>query len=494
MVRQTTNHGLHVYEQGDTDWTHAPDMETIEERLVVRDAREAIGDYEPHEGATYVATDTGAVYDGDGEEWTKATREYATAAVDDLITRETPVADVRAYGADGDGSGDDTGALRDALDATDAGVVYLPRGTYRITDQLSVGSARLRGDGMGTSTIELEENVERAIAVDGEGGRVADFSLECDGRAVTGVQLEAAHASAERVAVDGVDQWGSQEGSTACINVMSAPHADVTRCRATRARAPNTGISNGIHVAGGGGDVTVSGCRVDDVTPKDDGDGIVIQGENPGTRVIGNHVTDAAKSALKINRPSSRTISVLATGNTLQAHEDCLSIARIQGTETTFAGNTLVQKRVGDAALRVSTDPSFEGAPVTVSGNVIELTDPAGGNDLIRVRDWDRTVVLNDNSLKLHGGGDRGIRVDGSKNVVINGNSVDAVGGNAVELAGTNGASITGNVFDDVGGAGIAIDDDAERCAITGNAIDAADGIAVADGASDVEVGTNVGG
>ena len=50
------------------------------------------------------------------------------------------VADVRAYGAKGDGQTDDTVAIKAAL-GTGANV-YLPRGTYRITDSLPVRSAR----------------------------------------------------------------------------------------------------------------------------------------------------------------------------------------------------------------------------------------------------------------------------------------------------------------------------------------------------------------
>ncbi|MFC3958596.1 right-handed parallel beta-helix repeat-containing protein [Halovivax cerinus] len=494
MVRKTHNHGLHVYERGDTDWTHAPDMETIERRLVVRGERAALDSYDPHDGATFVATDTGAVFDGDGDSWSRATRRYAETTVDDLRTRETPVADVRAYGATGDGESDDTEAIRSAIDTDGAAVAYLPKGTYRVTDELSLDSTNLRGDGAGATTIALDERVDRALAVDGAGGGVADLTVECNGMAMEGVRLAAEHALAERVAVDHVTQWGDRDESTACINVMSAPHATVESCRATRARAPNTGVSNGIHVAGDGGGVTIRNCAVDDVTPKADGDGIVVQGLNDGTRVIGNHVTNAAKSALKLNRPTERPISVLATGNTLQAGSNCLSIARIQGTETTFAGNTLVQDRVADAALRVSTDPDLDAAPVTVTGNVIELTDPADGNDLIRIRDWDRGVVVSGNTCKLYGGGNCGIRADSSENVVIEGNALDQVGETAISLVGTSLASVTGNVVDDAGTAGISLDAEASRCVVTGNVVDAPDGITVADGAADVAVGTNVGG
>lgn len=81
MVDQTPNHELNQYRPGDTDWTHAPDMATIEERLVIRDVVDALDRYDPHDGATFIATDTGAVFDGEDGEWVPATRGYETVGI-----------------------------------------------------------------------------------------------------------------------------------------------------------------------------------------------------------------------------------------------------------------------------------------------------------------------------------------------------------------------------------------------------------------------------
>lgn len=83
MVDKTPNHELHTYERGETDWTHTPDMETIEERLVVRAPESERDEYEPHPGATFVAVDTGAVYDGNGSTWLSAARRYETTRTDE---------------------------------------------------------------------------------------------------------------------------------------------------------------------------------------------------------------------------------------------------------------------------------------------------------------------------------------------------------------------------------------------------------------------------
>lgn len=82
-MRETDNHGLQKPDQGDTDWTHGPDMQTAEERLPIRDVEANLGQYTPHAGATFVATDSGAVYDGDGAAWNAADREFSSLRATD---------------------------------------------------------------------------------------------------------------------------------------------------------------------------------------------------------------------------------------------------------------------------------------------------------------------------------------------------------------------------------------------------------------------------
>jgi hypothetical protein len=92
--------------------------------------------------------------------------------VDTTIARNVPVFNVRNYGATGDGVTDDTPAVNAAISAatvviadgaSDArrGVVYFPRGTYKITSTINVTapvdstefSLQFRGDGMGVSIV-----------------------------------------------------------------------------------------------------------------------------------------------------------------------------------------------------------------------------------------------------------------------------------------------------------------------------------------------------
>ncbi|PSP58030.1 hypothetical protein BRC73_07895 [Halobacteriales archaeon QH_7_66_37] len=70
-MADTPNHEYNVPAQGDQDW-HQPLNENFEEFEVdieLRDQESNLGDYDPSDGAKFLATDTGVVYLGDGTDW-----------------------------------------------------------------------------------------------------------------------------------------------------------------------------------------------------------------------------------------------------------------------------------------------------------------------------------------------------------------------------------------------------------------------------------------
>jgi hypothetical protein len=89
MAEKTPNHGLYKYTEGETDWTHSPDMQAIEERLVIRDLEESIGDYIPYSTTTFISTDTGNTYDGDGKSWQPAGRGFGTVTASTVYADKT---------------------------------------------------------------------------------------------------------------------------------------------------------------------------------------------------------------------------------------------------------------------------------------------------------------------------------------------------------------------------------------------------------------------
>lgn len=67
----TDNHDYNTPAQGERNW-HAPlneNFEALDTDVEIRDEDANRGEYEPDEGAKFLATDTGVVYEGDGEEW-----------------------------------------------------------------------------------------------------------------------------------------------------------------------------------------------------------------------------------------------------------------------------------------------------------------------------------------------------------------------------------------------------------------------------------------
>jgi hypothetical protein len=139
MADNTPNHGLNTYELGETDWTHSPDMEALEASVPVRDVEGNLGDYVPHAGAKFEATDTEAVFYGTGEAWQRARTAGANPHLDTVTVNSAAtkalsvegwrVIDVSNHGFPGDGSGGDLAQF--VADRAGDVAFFLPEGTYR---------------------------------------------------------------------------------------------------------------------------------------------------------------------------------------------------------------------------------------------------------------------------------------------------------------------------------------------------------------------------
>jgi hypothetical protein len=81
-----------------------------------------------------------------------------TPSADMFLPADANVANVKDYGAIGDGKTDDTAAIEQALDANR--YVYLPRGTYLVSNTLRTDSKRiiLQGESQTGSIIRLKDN------------------------------------------------------------------------------------------------------------------------------------------------------------------------------------------------------------------------------------------------------------------------------------------------------------------------------------------------
>jgi hypothetical protein len=97
---------------------------------------------------------TSALWGEHGERWQPGSRlpdySYAGYHRGEVPIPDVPIAaNVKDFGALGDGRADDTQAIQKAIDSTAHGAVYLPAGRYKITDYIRIGKSGvvLRGAG-----------------------------------------------------------------------------------------------------------------------------------------------------------------------------------------------------------------------------------------------------------------------------------------------------------------------------------------------------------
>lgn len=73
MPDLTPNHSLQLWAAGELDWEHRDDMQYIERTMTIRDFESNLANYTPYDGARFEATDSHAIYLGDGTNWTAIT-------------------------------------------------------------------------------------------------------------------------------------------------------------------------------------------------------------------------------------------------------------------------------------------------------------------------------------------------------------------------------------------------------------------------------------
>jgi len=116
-------------------------------------------------------------------------------------------ANVRAFGAFGDGRTDDTAALRSAVQwaRTARAPVYLPPGQYLLRDKLRL-NVPIRGEWSRSSVLLLAGPSSGLIVTQSEQVHIRDLSIEGDGSAdQTGIQIGEAGQQADFVYLSGLE-------------------------------------------------------------------------------------------------------------------------------------------------------------------------------------------------------------------------------------------------------------------------------------------------
>lgn len=319
-------------------------------------------------------------------------------------------ADVRAFGATGDGTTDDTAAFTRALASLgDGGVLVVPPGTYRVEPgALTVPSrvavqgerATLKPFGAGFDLIELkgtdvsmtgvtidgENHVVRGVTIVGGSQQVLlardtveNFTLPTDSSDINynqtpaGIRIE---GNGDTITIDGVT-----------VNNVVANHAN------DRRDGHPTWVARGIWITPAAGQttsrhITIRHSAFSAVGPKDDGDCIVIQdSRDPAGLTIADNTFDRCqKRAIKIQVPGAtvtgNTITnpfhgdnpfQVAAGGQGTFPYDMYSAIAAYASDVTVARNTIEGVGSFYAGIEVNASCTVPVDRVTIRGNTVRM-------------------------------------------------------------------------------------------------------------------------
>jgi parallel beta-helix repeat protein len=345
------------------------------------------------------------------------------------------VFNVSDQGAVGDGVADDTGALMRTIGRVPAsgGLVYLPRGTYRVTSPIAVGLANvwIFGSGPDASVIRLADGVNTDVMRVGAGGCTVS-NLTIDGN-------KARNASGAGILVDTLAANEMLENVTvrdlrvvrtkgAGIKIHSSPSGPVNRRNLVESCVVDDTDAEGIALMAADQSIVAS-CFVSRT-----GNHGIISKQGDENTLLGNHVLEAG-----INKSSGFAHGIAIDGNgganpngrhrilgnyVFDASDAGIEVADAVD-DVLIEGNTVNGAGVG--ALAVNRYGIFFGggfAPSskgTIRGNTVTRAGTsgiqvAGPSSLARAS----SLVIEGNLC--YGNGENGIYLKAVDNFVVNGN------------------------------------------------------------------------
>ncbi|QNG59512.1 glycosyl hydrolase family 28-related protein [Metabacillus idriensis] len=242
---------------------------------------------------------------------------------------------VKDYGAVGDGAADDTAAIKSALNDGKYRRIYFPEGEYKITGELPIrGHTTLFGK---NAEIKASSDLATMMEIKGENISIQNLIMNGNKTALRGMTIEEGSHNVDisnntiqhftqpkdpdlsRLTVTGIRiKGGSSE-----INIDNNQIHDIM------SRNPIKGwdhyVARGILISPSynnqsvSKNITISNTEFSKIGPKDDGDGIVVQGfdENVNLEIIDNSFAYIYKRAIKIQSPGA-----LIKGNTIYNNFD----------------------------------------------------------------------------------------------------------------------------------------------------------------------------
>lgn len=344
------------------------------------------------------------------------------------------VANVKDYGARGDGETDDTQAINDLLARVgDNGLcqVFFPPGRYMHTGITITGKSDFEILGPG-ELVAATSTVTEYFRVD-----------TCTNFKIQGIQSRHEKPTARRT--------------------TPARTFSITNCRGFEINACHAHMGEGVGIMlNHCSQAIVRGNRVHDTKA----DGIGLYGDTHHVTVLGNTTYETGDDGIAqvgVTNEGVRPHDISISGNTV-GRSYARGIAIVGAYNTSVTANTVETTRAGGIYVAFEPTRSTYGCSnVVVSGNAVRNAntyDPVIDQAAIFVLGGEQHVediTIADN--RIFGARMDGIRVGGSatgtRRTVLMGNSVTETGAAGLQLGSVEDVSIIGNTFTDSGSSGI---------------------------------------
>lgn len=352
-----------------------------------------------------------------------AAQEPPAASGPVLSSSEIPsaFADVRAFGAVGDGAADCVPAFERAI-AAGIGVVRIPKGSYLLSRTVEIDLAK-------TGPIAIEGSGVGRVVMAGAGPAFRFVGSHLKGSADPG-SFDPGVLETERMpAVDGVEFVGAHEEADA-VEASGTMQLTLTRCRIT-------GCRHGVHLVERNRNLLVSDCHF----YKNRGIGIFYDEVSlHQSNIVGCHISYCGGGGI-----------VSRGGDVRNIHIGTCDLEANHATDGEPTANVLIDCRTSrngtaEVAIVGCTIQHQSKAPQSANVRILGrgVTDPPGGESPGLERRWGHVTIIgnvfSDVRTNVHLDGARGVTLQGNtfwmgydENLLVENSTQIVVGANAFE-------------------------------------------------------------